>query len=179
MSIHFLFTKNSLLGSKIIRWGLGEKSSHFAVGFDIGEDNRGVIFHSHFHGLRIEWASEFLRKNDVIYRLEPVFPLQLQAEERLYQAVVKNYGKPYDYKGFFFFVLAAVWLKITKRKELPRTNPWGDNKAFLCTEVAEQMRAEIHDIFKVMIPFTRGALTPEQLYQSLKTSELLKENRWI
>lgn len=173
MSIHFLFTKNSLVGSKIIRWGLRENSSHFAIGFDLGSSNRGIIFHSNFHGLKIDWANDFLKKNDIIHQLEPVLDLKLEAEERLYQAVVKNYGKAYDYKGFFFFILAAAWGKITRR-ELPRRNPWGDNRAFLCTEVAEEMRAELLDIFQVTLPHTRGALSPGRLYETLKTSPFLK-----
>lgn len=173
MSIHFLFTKNSKFGSKLIRWGLNEDSSHFAVGFDIGPDNRGVVFHSHFHGLGITWASDFLRKNEVVYTLTPVFQLKLDAEERLYQAVVRNYGVGYDFKGFIYFVFAGIGHRLFGRK-IGKTNRWGDKRDLLCTEVAENMRIEIDDIFKIMLPLTRGAMSPDKLYFALKASPLLK-----
>jgi hypothetical protein len=174
VSIHFLFTKNSLIGSKLIRWGLGERSSHFAIGFDLSSGNRGVIFHSNFHGLGIAWAKDFLAKNEVVYELEPVLGLKLESEERLYQAIVKNYGKPYDYKGFLFFAFSAIWNKITGKK-ISKTNPWADSKALLCTEVAEAISFEIKGIFLAEVPITYGALSPDKLYFSLRTSKLLKE----
>jgi len=173
MSVHFLFTKSGKIGSKLIRWGLHEDSSHFAIGFDIGPDNRGVIFHSHFHGLRIDWAADFLSKNEVVYNLTPVFSLKLEAEERLYQSVVKNYGSRYDFKGFIFFTLAAIGQRFFGRK-VRKTNPWGDRKDLLCTEVAEQMRHELQDIFGVTVPETNGVLSPDRLYFLLKASQLLK-----
>ena len=173
MSIHFLFTKSTKIGSKLIRWGLNEDSSHFAIGFDLGVGDRGVIFHSNFHGLAIAWAKDFREHNEIVYELSPVLPLKLEAEERLYQAVVKNYGSPYDFKGFTFFVLAAIRQKMFG-KRIPKLNPWGDYKSFLCTEVAEAMAPEIDEIFKVRVEFSRGVISPDKLYYTLRTSPLLK-----
>lgn len=173
MSVTFLFTKSGKIGSKLIRWGLNESSSHFAIGFDLDKSNRGVVFHSHFTGLSIAWAADFLQSNVVVKRLVPALPLRGASEERLYQAVVRDYGKPYDLRAFVFFGWRAVLWKLFRRP-FPKTNPL-NTSGMICTEVAESIRHEIDDIFQVMLPFSGGMLTPNELYQKLKQSALLVE----
>lgn len=173
LSVTFLFTKSSKAGSKLIRWGLNESSSHFAIGFDLDKSNRGVVFHSHFTGLSIAWAADFLESNVVVKRLLPALPLTLESEERLYNAVVRDYGKPYDVRAFLYFAWRAILWKLFSRK-FPKTNPMGTS-GLICTEVAESIRTEIDDIFQVLLPFSNGMLTPNELYQKMKQSALLVE----
>lgn len=173
MSVHFLWTTSSKAGASLIRWGTNGKASHFAVGFDMLGD-RGVVFHSHLSGLRIDWAKDFMKNNRIVWELEPILSLQLQAEERLYQAVTKNYGTPYDYKALLYFGW-RVFLKKILGWSIPKYNKWGDKKAFLCTEIAETMSEELKDIFQVELPKYKGMISPDLLFHTMKESKFLRE----
>lgn len=172
MSIHFLWTRSGAIGSKIIRWGTDSESSHFAVGFDLVGD-KGVIFHSHFQGLKIEWAKDYLHKVHVVKELTTIAPLQLHAEESIYQAVTKNYGSAYDWKGFAYFSWRVLLKKFFKRP-IPKANKWGDKRAYLCTEVGEEIGLIVYELFNVPVPSTRGIITPDKLFEILVASPFLK-----
>lgn len=124
----FLFTKSKAPFSVLLRWGLQEPVSHFAIEFD-----NKIIFHSNFFGTQINWSRTFKRKCDVVYEI--VYPLPLYEEEAMYQAVLDSYdGRPYDWKGFLYFLWRVVLFKLLGTP-LPEKNAWQSDTSDLCIEI--------------------------------------------
>ncbi len=161
----FLFTKSDLIGSKMIRWALDEPISHCAVVFDAafdGKNHQGIVFHSHFGGVKFSWLKHFYTSNRTIFALRPKDD-SLENEERVYRKIVDNfYGEDYDKKMFFEFSYYALRYKLTG-KPIPQESKLGDGQSFLCTELAKKVADEY-----LSSPLPDGLISPYTLYKSMR-----------
>lgn len=134
-----LFTTQNKIGSRLIRWGTESDCSHFAVCFDIG-DKSGIVFQSQLQsGVTISPWPDFIKHHKIVHALAPVAPVD---EEAVYQAMVKMfYGQKYDWMAFTYFSLCVLRRKITGQA-LPTRNVWGNDRSFLCTEIASALRGK-------------------------------------
>lgn len=165
--MRLLWTRSPKIGSRLIRWGLGEKASHFAVVFDDRPGGYGLVFHSKFTGVGLEWWGHFQKHNEVVYQITP--DTTLESEEALYQEILSRYyGSRYDTKALLYW----AWRTILKKLfgwPIPPRNAWGDEGAYLCTELAEAltrspfMPAEL----KAVTVSDYGMVTPQNLYNRM------------
>ena len=133
----FLFSKSNKLGSRLIKWGLDEPVSHFAMVFDERPGGYGILFHSHFQGVGIQWFNDWQKDNEIVYAyaVKPA-PTVLQ-EEQVYQVFVRNfYGKPYDFQSMAYWAWRLFLYKYYG-KQVPVENAWGSPTKYLCYEIAE------------------------------------------
>lgn len=130
-----IFTRSRAPLSVLIRWGLKEPVSHFAIVFD-----DKVVFHSNLLGTHINWFNSFKKSCEVVYTLDR--NLSLEAEEQVYQSIIdKNIDKSYDFKAFAYFVWRVILWRLLG-KPLPEKNTWAKNGQFLCTGLAAELPPE-------------------------------------
>ena len=149
------FTKSSKIGSKLIRWGLSERVSHF----EIELDDR-IVFHSHFTGTGIAWLAERRDVRESV--LEIQFNMTPECEEVVYEELIKLREMSYDYGAFCYFTWRVLLWKILGR-QMPTSNRWASDKAYLCTEVSGALRAASK---RIKVLYGLDVLTP---FQSLPT----------
>lgn len=150
-----VFTKSNLPLSKIIRWGLEEPVSHFAVVFD-----DKIVFHSNLAGVQIDWFNNFKTKCEIVYSLD--YNLGLEKEEQIYQSILdKNVGKSYDFPGFLYFIWRGFLNKVFS-KPFPEKNKWAKDGEFICTGLAAELP-------KGLLPEIQDTemVSPYQLYLRL------------
>jgi hypothetical protein len=120
-----LITTTTWPTSLLIRWGLKEKASHFAIAFDKKE-----VWHSSFFGLHLVGYKEFCRKNKIVDRLE--WDLTPEDEEQQWQNLDVDEEVKYDYGAFFFFIWCGIKWRLFNLP-FPTVNKWGNSKNLLCT----------------------------------------------
>lgn len=129
--IEAMWTTTNLPTSILIRWGLKEDVSHFAIAFD-----RKEVWHSNFTGLHLVSYKEFMRKNKVVYKLE--FDLAPQDEEEQWQNLDADAEVWYDWGAFFYFIWRAILWRFFD-KPFPKTNKWGSREHLLCTGTGDML----------------------------------------
>ena len=75
MSVILIWTKTKKVGSHLIRWGLNEPVSHFAIIRQFDDPSQGVVIHQAFHGFDISWYPTWLKENEIVHALTPKVPL--------------------------------------------------------------------------------------------------------
>ena len=141
--MEILFTKNKSVLSQLIRWVFDEPCSHVIFLFD----DKWIV-HSNLLGVNIRFYKAFMSSGDteVVDRIK--FKLDLIEEEELFQSLLESHSEEsYDYKAFFYFSYRGLMYKIFN-KPLPKNNPWGEPKAYLCTEIAKNLPEWITGIDK-------------------------------
>lgn len=127
-----IWTKSRQPLSILIRWGLKEPVSHFAIVFD-----NKIVFHSNLLGAHIDWFNYFKTQCDVVF--EKDFNLSLDVEENIYQSILdKNVGKKYDFKAFAYFIWRGILWRFLNIP-FPEKNKWAKDGAFLCTGLAAEL----------------------------------------
>lgn len=173
-----LFCHNDKIGSKIIRWGLREPVSHFALSFDESVDGYGIVMHSHIQGVQITWFGDFIAANKIIYCLEPAVPPTLQAEEKIYRSIATaTFGKDYDKSAFYYFAWRAV-LSRAFGTPIPEKNLWDDSGKFLCIEMYAALSKAFPDMFPP-VAVDLAITSPYKAYSLIKQSPLIREISWI
>lgn len=159
-----IFSKNNLILSKLIRWGLKEDCSHVGIVFD-----SGLIFHSNLLGAHLQWFEDFKRHNEIVHELE--YKIDEFSEEVLFNDIVAKYdGKTYDFSSFLYFIYrGALWKFFNK--PFPSINPYNKKNQFLCTEMVLLLQDSV-------LPELKGAdlslTSPYKLYEMLnKNKELV------
>lgn len=173
----FLFTKSDNIGSNLIQWGLDEGCSHFAMCFDETPDGYGIVLHSSLMGVSLAWFHDFIKTHQIVYCLKPKVTFD---EEGAYRAIVDRfYGRPYDYKAFCYWVWRGLLRKYFGRK-YPIQNKWGDQRDFLCTEIAKALQLSSCLCFDVGLQDVSdlGMISPFQLYKMMALSSSLEEIQW-
>jgi hypothetical protein len=170
----FLFTKSNKIGSRLIRWATNGRTSHFSIGFDTDTDGRGLIIHSHFRGVHLDWFNSFIDKNEVVMKLRLRSKIPLKIEDRLFQHLLTaSYGKKYDIGAFLFFALDILKHKIFR---LPRSskNLWQSRNQYLCVEIYKILSDAEPSIFpKPLIDLSIA--TPDEVYSMMLSSNMLEE----
>ena len=135
--ITFAATTKDTIGSGIIRWGLEEPASHFAVIYD------HWVYHSTFPEFKREPYCGF--KGEIIKAVQ--FPHLTQSQNlAIIHNIVKHFhGDSYDWYGFLYYTLAAAQRKFFGAP-WPDRNKW-DGQEPLCTELAEAIFEVQPDLF--------------------------------
>lgn len=133
--IKFVAIKNNLPLSVLIRKGLGEPASHFAVVFD-----DKLVVHSNLYGVSLDYYPTWVKKNTIVDQVEKK-DLTLEQEEEIFQSVMSEcdeYG--YDYPAFVYFGISVVNHRLFGQP-MPTHNKWGSKKRLLCTGLYARLPA--------------------------------------
>lgn len=135
MKIHYLFSKNSKLGSRLISWASGlllpemqNVPSHVAVLID----DHFVVESTFATGIRCIPFSEWLKLNQICYIIKEPKEKSMDEIHAVFSSV---WGKSYDWPGILFFALCFIRHFLFKTK-FPYDNKWQDNNRYFCTEFA-------------------------------------------
>jgi hypothetical protein len=134
-----IWTKSSAPLSVLIRWGLNEPVSHFAIVFD-----DFLVFHSNLLGVHMESLKRFSSGSaKIVYTVE--IPLPLEEEERIYEGLIPQYdGQNYDYGAFCYFMWRALIWKLFNIP-IPAVNRWASSASEICTEMAGTLPKQVLD----------------------------------
>ena len=170
--MNLLFVKSDKIGSKIIRWGLGEDVSHVIVEFD-GK------YHQYFHsyGMRLQPLSpkEYAAIGyEVVHKIELYLPYE---EECVAQDMYYKDSKYqlYDYPSFVYFGWRAA-LKKFFDVPFPKRNSANERDKTLCTEalyLAADIFADITGYVILPTDMDLAITTPKDSY--FKISEHVKK----
>lgn len=171
----FLFVSSPKIGSRIIRWALKARSSHFAICFD--EDpfiENAIVFHSYgVAGTHLVWFEDFIANYKVEYALTLKGQTTLEQEESVYKKIIRESRA----KGYDFWALAWwVWHGALERffgKKIPLENGWQRDGYALCTQLAE---APIKAL-GIKIPIDFEATEPDELAELLIESSYFYDDR--
>ena len=120
-----IFTTSDKALSKLIRWTFSEPVSHCGILFD-----SKLVFHSALFGVNVQGIYAFENVNRIICAVE--VPLDLKAEEIIYQRLLEHYeGKSYDFRAFAYFAWRGFLYRFF-RKPFPERNAWQRPGDFLC-----------------------------------------------
>jgi hypothetical protein len=158
-----LFTYHpTKIGSRLIRWALGEPVSHVAVEFD-----SGLVIHSTWSGVELTWHTTFRSDHCIPYVLEMGPGTD---EPRILETLLTIYlGQSYDYRAFIYFGWRALLLRVLGIP-LPSRNIWNENRKFLCTELAAACLGR--EINPMISPY---GLYKELLAHSAPTDDLAED----
>lgn len=167
----FLFTTTDHLYSKLIRWGLDEDCSHFAVQLDM--PTRSVIMESVIEkGVCSGSVEDFYKSNTVIHSLEYVGDKYV--DSLFYDCVYRHYKERYDTTAIAFWALAAATKKLFGSKQ-PWYNPWDMENRHYCVEVldgSELLMSQYLGIDTSLVEW--GMTSPHECFEILKKSGKLK-----
>lgn len=164
--MRLLWTKNKMPLSWLIRWGLDEPVSHFAIVFD-----DRLVFHSNLFGVHLQWFDTFKKSQQIVFSINLNLPLE--TEENVYLDVIgRQDSKPYDFRAFMYFMWCGFLRKFFN-KEMPKVSSMNDNNAYLCTELAfailNLLKLEEKDLdLSITSPFQLYLLCKRVNYDSTK-----------
>jgi len=173
--ISFLFTTSSLPFSKLTRWGLDTDCSHFALGFDLDRPS-GIVFHSDFMGVHIDFFSHFLVKNRIVHGLEFTDKLTLDQEELIYTSIIQpNYKHGYDYGAYLFWCLNIIGNKAFNL-EISKKNLWESKEKYLCTEIYSSLcGVKVTETITFPTIKNTSMINPYDLYLELKACPFFRD----
>lgn len=129
-----IWTKSSKPLSILIRWGLTEPVSHFAIVFD-----NFLVFQSNLLGVGLAVYSDFVKHCEVVYSVDVELPLQ--EEEAIYKSIIPLFvGRAYDWKAFAYFCYRGFLQKVF-RIPIPKISPFNtnSNKTEICVELIKAL----------------------------------------
>lgn len=119
-------------------------------------------------GFAIDWLPYFMKKNRVVYALEPK-NINKETAERLMKAIMMEFsGTAYDEGSLAYFSWRAFLLKFFD-EPLPSRGDWGDTKDPLCTGHARVLRRLKPEWFSSNID-DFDIVTPGSLYHNMRNS---------
>lgn len=153
--------------SKLIRWGLDEEMSHFAMCFF--PQYGGIVLEQVISGgFTVSWLPHYAKKNKIIYSLRPK-KLSHQDEVKLFIATMEKFsGTKYDFGSFMYFCWRAFLRKFFK-KPLPQVSQWGREDDTLCTGLAKVIQCIFPDWLSKKIDDFE-VVTPGRLLHNLESS---------
>jgi hypothetical protein len=159
-----LLVRSNKIGSRLIRWGLGEPVSHFAIRFHIP----GVIYHAYGRGILRVDPADF--HNEIV---ETIALPATDAEEILCEQFFKNCTgyQAYDYPALLYFTW-RVALKKFFGVAMPPLNAWNVDDYDICTELAYMLgEAYAQYCGKMILPegYDLAIVSPWQLGNLLKS----------
>jgi len=158
-----IFTKSTAPLSILIRWGLKEPVSHFAI---VLEDK--YVFHSNLLGTNLKWFATFKKHCEIVYSVE--VPLQPNQEGVIWDSIVNQYDDHnYDFKAFLYFCWRGLLFRFFG-KEFPKVNAWGEERSFLCTGLAKALTPELFPQLLNVQDFEM--MSPYKLYKLLEQASI-------
>lgn len=135
----FLYTTSDKLAARAIRYYTGEPASHFAVLFDEGYEQQGLIFHATVEKVRPVLFKDFLAQgNRVVAAQGFKSRTNLELQEAIYSSLLSKYsGKEYDFGALVYHMIYGT----AKKLHIPvkDKNLWGSSKRALCTELGQEI----------------------------------------
>ena len=136
IKVHYIFSKNKKIGSKIISWGTNhlepnisdeDTPSHVAILV-----NERWIFESTLEsGVRRIAYEEWLKINREVGKFESKEDKTIEDVLHLFRQIK---DKKYDYKGIIFFGW-RLFLNKAFKTPIPKDNKWQSKDAYFCCEV--------------------------------------------
>jgi len=162
-----MWTKNKLPGSKLIRWGLSEETSHFACAFFATKD-KGLVVHQKLHGFTINWLPRWKKENEIVFALQPKSD-DRSRDRNILHAVMNTFsGTKYDIPGFIYFSWRAFLYKFFQ-VALPTENKWSREEHPLCTGIAKIIEEVAPDWFSKPVK-DFDIVTPQRLFNNMRSS---------
>ena len=104
MSVAFIWTTTNQPASKLIRWGLNEPVSHFAIVRPFSTPNSGVVLHQSFSGFDIDWFPAWRKDNKILFALTPATPITGKQWSEIRTPLMEDYaGSDYDFSAISYF----------------------------------------------------------------------------
>lgn len=133
-----VFTKNEMILSKLIRWGLKEPVSH--IGFVYGD----IIFHINLLGGHIEYFPTFEKHNEIVKTIDTKMPVHIA--KVIFWEIVKAYdGIAYDFSGLFYFLWRGFLWRFFGL-DFPAKNALENPGAALCVKAINILPKEYFNI---------------------------------
>jgi hypothetical protein len=140
MKVHFLFSRNKKIGSKLISWAasfenlqLEHLPSHVAVLLD----ETWVLESTMSSGIRVLPYESWLEINKQLYK----FKSKVVESEVVLKTAAKLWGLKYDWAGVIYFGIKYLQLIVCGR-QLPSRNAWQMPRAYFCTELAAMLEGK-------------------------------------
>jgi len=169
----FIWTKNNLIGSKLIRWGLDEPCSHFAICFFEERGDSAPVVESRLgHGAQPSWFGDFCDRNEIVHALQGPSISGREESSRFHSVSSQLQGRSYDKYGILYWVYAVSMRKFFGKK-LPGKNQWGRNELVYCVEVLETMPIYLKELGVDLADFDLEMTSPEMMYNMLIESQQL------
>ena len=162
----FIWSTNNQIGSRLIRWGLGEPSSHFAVCFFEDSPALATVVESRIKtGVDTCSLSDFKNRNEIVHMLQA--PITSDEEIELYNIVYnQSKDKKYDAPAILYWVYAGFMRKFFGKK-IPSENLWDRSELLYCVEVLELLEDYLNELGVELNDIDIGMISPEMAYYML------------
>ena len=169
-----IWSTNNAWGSRLIRWGLDEPSSHFAVCFFEDNPSHATVIESRMmDGVDTCSLKDFHRRNEVIHMLQA--PITADEEIELYNHLYNSTkGVEYDRPAILYWIYAGFMRKFFDRK-LPKENIMDRRELLYCVEVLEILENYLEEIGVDVGEIDFGMMSPEQAYEMLIECESMRQ----
>lgn len=158
--MRLIWTKSNLILSKLIRWGLNEDCSHFAIVFD--SPAGGLMFESNLLGTHPKFYKTAKKHCEIVHEI--VLNVSVEVEDRVWDIVVDNYDdEPYNFGAFLYFAWRAFLYKAFKRP-FPAVNKWSKPDTHLC----DQLYDAVENIAAPNLNIDLAITSPHKVYEKLK-----------
>lgn len=172
----YYFTSNKLVGSRLIKWGLDDDCSHFAVGF-WNHDYALIVESTMGSGFRLSWLSDFKKRNKIVHALR--YEVDNAFDGDHYKKICGHlHGSKYDYKGvLWWFVIGLLYkLKIITKEKLDTIkNQWADRNSVYCVEVLKAQKEFLESKGFDMSGLNIQNLRPHKAYELLLKTEAFED----
>jgi len=145
VSVHYLFSRRDLIGSKTIAWGTGhlypefkKTPSHVAILVN----NRWVHESTLDSGIRVMSYEKWLEINDEVAKVDSQVEWDYEQIKVLFRAIK---DKKYDWSGIIYLGLWMVPSKLFRSK-VPENNILGSPDRYFCSEVMGYMLNANYDM---------------------------------
>jgi len=138
VKVHYLFSNNNKIGSKIISWGTKHLTDREDVPSHVAilVNNRWVHESTLESGVRVISYKKWLEIN------KEVAKVPCKQEKRNYSEIKTIFreikDKDYDYLGVCYLGLALGANKLADI-EIPKDNKWEDKNKYFCCEAVEKL----------------------------------------
>lgn len=164
----FLWTTSDQIGSRLIKWGLEEDCSHFALAFFEHRGRSAPLIESKAaHGVKLRWLGDFLEHNKVVHALKFPFESGKQQADLFHHTSSEVIGIEYDKRGIAYWAIAGALKKFFGRP-IPMTNKWGRNEQLYCVEIIEAMEEFMKTLGIDLNTFDLEMTSPHMAYHLLK-----------
>lgn len=145
VTVHYLFSRRDLIGSKTIAWG----TKHLYPEFDktpshvaILVNNRWVHESTLDSGIRVMSYEKWLEINEEVAKVPCKAEWDYELIKTLFRAIK---DKKYDYLGIIYLGLWMVPSKLF-HITIPNNNVLGDSDRYFCSEVVGYMHNKNYDM---------------------------------
>ena len=167
----FYWTKSEKFGSRLIRWGLEEDCSHFAVCFFEDSENPRVLESRLDSGFCDIQLSEFLgHGREIVHGLQ-FFDLG-ENETIIYNAMRESLkGAEYDSPAIVYWFFMGLARRLF-RVALPPKNRWGKTEKVYCVEILQAIPGLLWELGVDIESFDLEMTSPHMIFDELRGSGL-------